>query len=140
VHAGRRRARGGPGPDAAPLPGRDRADAVPFCERGLAAADPLTGDDRRDAYLALGGTYRVLGRHADAERLLRRATEEFPDDAALRTFLAMALFAGGSHHEAAGSLLGLLAATSEDPRVRRYRRQIADYGRGLAATGRTPGP
>ncbi|MEU3255527.1 tetratricopeptide repeat protein [Streptomyces sp. NPDC006997] len=109
------------------------AEAVPFYERGLDGPG-LTAEDRRGAFLGLGSTYRVLGRYEEAVGTLRRAVAEFPDDGALRTFLAMALFHTDDHHEAMRLLLTLVATTSEDPYVRRYRRAIEQYARDLRAT------
>ncbi|MBT2441841.1 tetratricopeptide repeat protein [Streptomyces sp. ISL-36] len=112
------------------------AEAVPFYENALdgAGAAALSNEDRRGALLGLGSTYRVLGRYEQAVATLRRGTEEFPDDGALRTFLAMALFNTGEHHESARLLLNLLAATSDDPYVRRYRPAIEYYARDLNDT------
>ncbi|MGW7432389.1 tetratricopeptide repeat protein [Streptomyces sp. NPDC054861] len=112
------------------------AEAVPFYERALddTAAPRLGEEDRRGALLGLGSTYRVLGRYDRAVTTLRRATEEFPEDAALRTFLAMALFNTGRHEESTRLLLGVVAATSDDPYVRRYRRAIEYYAGNLDET------
>ncbi|MFF8609868.1 tetratricopeptide repeat protein [Streptomyces sp. NPDC015346] len=112
------------------------AEAVPFYERALdgTGAPALSTEDRRGALLGLGSTYRVLGRYEQAVATLRRGTEEFPDDGALRAFLAMALFNTGDHHESARLLLNLLAATSDDPYVRRYRPAIEHYARDLNET------
>ncbi|MFF8276059.1 tetratricopeptide repeat protein [Streptomyces lateritius] len=112
------------------------AEAVPFYERALdgTGASALSTDDRRGALLGLGSTYRVLGRYERAVATLRRGAEEFPDDGALRTFLAMALFNTGDHHESTRLLLNLLAATSDDPDVRRYRPAIEYYARDLNET------
>ncbi|MFI1286710.1 tetratricopeptide repeat protein [Streptomyces sp. NPDC020858] len=113
------------------------AEAVPFYERALKAPGPGSGlspEDRRGALLGLGSTLRVLGRYEEAVATLRGAAEEFPDDGALRTFLAMALFNTGEHHESARLLLNLVAATSDDPSVRRYRRAIEYYARDLDET------
>ncbi|MEU3557317.1 tetratricopeptide repeat protein [Streptomyces fragilis] len=109
------------------------AEAVPFYERALALPG-LPREDRRGALLGLGSTYRVLGRHTDAVRILRQGAEEFPQDGALRAFLAMALYNTGGHHEAMTLLLRLLASTSEDPGVRAYRRAIEFYAGDLDAT------
>ncbi|MFH8370197.1 tetratricopeptide repeat protein [Streptomyces sp. NPDC018031] len=109
------------------------AEAVPFYERALSGAG-LSEEDRRGAFLGLGSTYRILGRYPDAVRTLRTALAEFPDDGGLRTFLAMALYNTGEHHEAMRLLLRLLAAGSEDPGVRRYRRAIEHYAEDLDAT------
>ncbi|MEU3399607.1 tetratricopeptide repeat protein [Streptomyces filamentosus] len=110
------------------------AEAVPYYETALAGPG-LTPDDRRGALLGLGSTYRTLGRYEDAAALLGRAVEEFPEDGALRAFLAMALYNTGRHHDSVRLLLTLLAATSEDPSVREYREAIAHYARDLDATG-----
>ncbi|SEK63676.1 tetratricopeptide repeat protein [Nonomuraea pusilla] len=109
------------------------AEAVPFYERSLAGPG-LSPEDRRGALLGLGSTYRVLGRYAEAVETLRRGVEEFPQDGALRAFLAMALHNAGGHGEAMRLLLGLLAATSDDEGVRRYRRAIEFYAADLDAT------
>ncbi|MER5309273.1 tetratricopeptide repeat protein [Streptomyces sp. NPDC002773] len=121
------------------------AEAVPYYERALASTGPtsehedrrtaLTSEDRRGALLGLGSTYRVLGRHDEAVTLLTGAAEEFPEDGSLRTFLAMALYNTGRHHESVRLLLRLLATTSEDPSVRAYRRAIEHYAEDLDATG-----
>ncbi|MFF8832190.1 tetratricopeptide repeat protein [Streptomyces sp. NPDC015131] len=111
------------------------AEAVPFYERCLAATAPgLPDEDRRGALLGLGSTYRVLGQYARAVETLRRGVAEYPDDGGLRTFLAMALYNTGGHHEAMGILLDLLATTSEDPSVRQYRRSIGLYAKDLDST------
>ncbi|MGW4054869.1 tetratricopeptide repeat protein [Streptomyces sp. NPDC004779] len=110
------------------------ADAVPYYETALAGPG-LTADDRRGALLGLGSTYRTLGRYEDAVGLLEPATAEFPEDGALRAFLAMALYNTGRHHDSVRLLLTLLAATSEDPSVREYRPAIEHYARDLDAIG-----
>ncbi|MFJ3581892.1 tetratricopeptide repeat protein [Streptomyces sp. NPDC090127] len=131
------------------------AEAVPHYERALKATGPtgtgtagpgttsgtvptgakgLSEKDRKGALLGLGSTFRVLGRYEEAVAVLRGAVEEFPDDGALRTFLAMALFNTGDHHESARLLLRLLAATSDDPSVRRYRPAIEHYAEDLDET------
>ncbi|RSS58570.1 tetratricopeptide repeat protein [Streptomyces sp. WAC01280] len=126
-------------------------EAVPYYERALAetgtgtetetgtesgtgTATGLTPEDRRGALLGLGSTYRVLGRYEDSVTLLTGAAKEFPEDGALRTFLAMALYNTGQHHESVRTLLRLLAATSEDPSVRAYKRAIEHYAEDLDAT------
>ncbi|MFG2115747.1 tetratricopeptide repeat protein [Streptomyces sp. NPDC048718] len=108
------------------------ADAVPYYEQALAAGpDALGAEDRGGAFLGLGSTYRILGRYEEAAATLRRGTEEFPEDGALRAFLAMALFHTGEHHDSVRMLLRLLARSSEDPSVRRYREAIEYYAEDL---------
>ncbi|MFC1419460.1 tetratricopeptide repeat protein [Streptacidiphilus cavernicola] len=103
------------------------AEAAPHYERALAARPGLSGEDRHGAFLGLGSTYRVLGRYPEAVATLRLGLDEFPGDAALRTFLAMALHNTGESAEAVRTLLRVTAATSADARVRAYRRAIDHY-------------
>jgi tetratricopeptide (TPR) repeat protein len=110
------------------------AEAVAFYEQALGAAG-LSADDRRGAFVGLGSTYRALGRYDLAVATLRRGLAESPDDAALRTFLAMALYNTGEAHEAVATLLKLLVETGDDDRIRRYRRAIAAYAEDLDAIG-----
>ncbi|WP_189539914.1 tetratricopeptide repeat protein [Streptomyces gelaticus] len=109
------------------------AEAVPFYERSLAGTG-LSEEDHRGALRGLGSTYRVLGQYDKAVEVLRAGAGQFPDDGALRTFLAMALFNTGEHHEAMRLLLQLLAAGSTDPSVRQYRAAIEHYARDLNET------
>ncbi|MGW1818458.1 tetratricopeptide repeat protein [Streptomyces sp. NPDC002125] len=109
------------------------AEAVPYYERCL-QGEGLTEEDRRGALVGLGSTYRVLGRFGQAVETLRRGVEEFPDDGALRTFLSMALFNTGEHHEAMQLLLHLVATTSDSPHVRSYRPAIEHYAADLTRT------
>ncbi|QNE78895.1 tetratricopeptide repeat protein [Streptomyces finlayi] len=102
------------------------AEAVPYYERCLQLPG-LGEEDRRGAVLGLGSTYRGLGRYGQAVDTLRGGVAEFPEDGALRSFLAMALYNIGEHHEAMEILLRLVATTSTDPYVARYRRAIEHY-------------
>ncbi|GGO48438.1 hypothetical protein GCM10012286_44060 [Streptomyces lasiicapitis] len=113
------------------------AEALPYYLRAIQRADGaggLSDDDRRGALLGLGSTYRVLGRYEEAVTALREASEEYPDDGALKTFLAMALYNTGHAHEAMGTLLRLLAATSRDPDIAGYRPAIEYYAKDLDET------
>ncbi|MFI9628475.1 tetratricopeptide repeat protein [Streptomyces sp. NPDC052042] len=110
------------------------AEAVPFYERCLHGPG-LSEEDRRGALLGLGSTHRVLGRYDRAVEVLSAGVEEFPDDGALRAFLAMALFNTGEYHACTRLLLELVAADGQDPYVRQYRKAIEHYARDLWATG-----
>ncbi|MFG2500559.1 tetratricopeptide repeat protein [Streptomyces sp. NPDC048441] len=93
----------------------------------------LSRDDRRGAFLGLGSTYRILGRYPEAVATLGDAVAEFPDDAALKTFLAMALYNTGRARDAMEILLSLLATTSKDPDIAAYRPAIEHYAKDLDA-------
>ena len=107
------------------------AEAVPFYEHALASG--LAPEDRLGAYVGLGSTYRVLGRYEEARSTLQRGLAEFPGNAALRTFLAMTLYNLGAAHDGLGLALTVLAETSGDPHVQRYRRAIEYYAGDLDA-------
>jgi tetratricopeptide (TPR) repeat protein len=103
------------------------AEAVRYYERALGNADDLSADDQHGCHLGLGSTFRALGRYQSALSTLRRGLAEFPDDPALRTFLAMALYNVGDAREAVRTLLQVTAATSADPRLQGYRRAVGHY-------------
>ncbi|RII09395.1 bacteriophage N4 receptor, outer membrane subunit [Streptomyces sp. YIM 130001] len=109
------------------------AEAVPYY---LAAveADGLEPGERCEALLGLGSTYRVLGKYPEAVATLRAAVEEFPGHGGLKTFLSMALYNAGHHHEAMQLLLALLASTSDDANITAYRAAIEAYAEDLDAT------
>lgn len=109
------------------------SEAVPYYRRALDRPG-LTPADRAGALLGLGSTYRILGRYDEAVATLRDAAAEFPDDGALKTFLAMALYNTGRPHEAMELLLTLLATTSTDPAIAAYRTAIEHYARDLDET------
>lgn len=101
--------------------GREEA-AVPCYEEALALGlpDPL----RQQALLGLGSTYRNVLRHADAIALLNGGVDEYPDDQALRFFLALALWSGGRERDAM-QMMGRLALDAAD--LRGYDRAATFY-------------
>ncbi|QDQ15237.1 tetratricopeptide repeat protein [Streptomyces spectabilis] len=109
------------------------AEALPHYVRAIQHPG-LSDEDRRGALLGLGSTYRVLGKYPEAVATLRDAVAEYPDDGALRTFLAMALYNTGQTHDAMAILLNLIAATSPDPDIAGYRPAIEHYAKDLDAT------
>ena len=106
------------------LLGRER-EAVPFY-KGAIAGD-LSDEERSGALLGLGSTHRALGEYPEAVEVLRQGMSEFPDDRAMQTFLAMALYNVGEHREAVELLLDNLAETTSDPQIRSYARALAFY-------------
>ncbi|MGW4391233.1 tetratricopeptide repeat protein [Streptomyces sp. NPDC004685] len=109
------------------------ADAVPYYVRALAGSG-LSADDRRGVLLGLGSTYRTLGRYPEAVATLSGGVTEFPEDNALQTFLAMALYNVGRAHDGMRLLLTVLAQTSGDADLIAYRPAIEHYAKDLDAT------
>lgn len=104
------------------------SEAVGYYERALRGPG-LTPGQREEALLGLGSSYRLTGRAGESVRVLDQAVAEFPRNAALRVFQAIAYHADGRHDHATGILLGLLAETSSDPAIIDYRRPIREYAR-----------
>ncbi|WP_043615104.1 tetratricopeptide repeat protein [Nonomuraea candida] len=102
------------------------AEAVPYYEAALAGAG-LDEEDRLGAYTGLGSTFRVLGRYEDALETFRRGLAEFPGDAGLRTFMAMALHNLGRSGEAVSTLLTVIADSDRAGRYERAIRYYADH-------------
>jgi tetratricopeptide (TPR) repeat protein len=107
------------------------AEAVPFYEHALASG--LAPAHRIGGYVGLGSTYRVLGRYEQARSTLQRGLAEFPGNAALRAFLAMTLYNLGAPHDGLSLALRVLAETSGDADVQRYRAAIEYYAGDLDA-------
>ncbi len=98
------------------------AEAIPHYERALARGLPPS--ERAGALLGLGSSLRNVGRHEDAARLLAAAVNEFPDDAALKAFLALALY---SRHDEAAAMRALLDLVIAHAPVGGYARALTEY-------------
>jgi tetratricopeptide (TPR) repeat protein len=106
------------------LQDRER-EAVPYYVRAIAG--DLSGRDRAAALLGLGSTYRALGEYPEAVDTLRRGVAEFPEDRALQTFLAMALYNAEEYRESIELLLRNLVETTSDPEIKSYERALTYY-------------
>lgn len=99
--------------------------AVPYYERALTLG--LSGEDRLQAYIGLGSTYRVIGQFTRASDVFHRALREFPDAHALQVFLAMTEYNLGQADQAVSRLLKTLAATASDESIQTFDRAIRYY-------------
>lgn len=104
--------------------GRER-EAIPFYEQAIATG--LSGEELEESIVGLGSSHRALGEYDAAVRMLREGAGQFPENRAMRTFLAMALYNVGEHREATRLLLENLAETSEDPGISTYAEAISFY-------------
>jgi Flp pilus assembly protein TadD len=93
----------------------------------------LGGDDVPRWYVQLGSTLRNVGESEEAGRLLTEGKERFPDDAAIRVFLALALHSAGRDRAALVTLFDLLLANREAVDLRGYERAIGEYADELRA-------
>ncbi len=106
------------------LEGRER-EAVPFYVRAIVGR--LSAEERAAPLLGLGSTHRTLGEYHEAVEVLRRGVSEFPEDRAMQTFLALALYNAGECREAVELLLKNLVETTSDPRIKSYERALSFY-------------
>jgi tetratricopeptide (TPR) repeat protein len=94
----------------------------------------LTGPNLERALLGLGSTYRGLGRYQEAVETLRRGVSEFPQNRALQTFLAMALYNSQQYKEAMEIVLKNLLETTNDEKLQYYKRGLSYYAEHLDET------
>jgi hypothetical protein len=105
----------------------EEAEAVPLYQLALAAG--LRGEKRRDALIGLGSSLRNIGCLDESVRVLSAASAEFPDDAVLPAFLALALYSRGDQRAAMQTLLAVVLRHAP---VGEYRRALGQYRETLA--------
>lgn len=118
--------------------GRER-DAVRYYAQAWDLGGP-TGDERAGFLLGYGSTLRSVGRFDDALAILGQAVADYPEHAALRAFLALALHSAGHATLALATMLDAGLAAAPDA-FAPYRRALADYAQELqdAALARASG-
>ncbi|QBD75328.1 tetratricopeptide repeat protein [Ktedonosporobacter rubrisoli] len=107
-------------------------ESIPFYLKAFEQG--LSGPDLERAYLGLGSTYRGLGEYQKAVETLRRGVKEFPQNRALQTFLAMALYNTGQHREAMELVLTNLLETTTDEKLQYFKRGLLFYAAHLDET------
>src|SRR3954471_5274098 len=100
----------------------EESTAIPEYERALALG--LAPDERCQALLGLGSSLRNVGRHEESVRVLRAAIAEFPEHAALRAFLALALHSHGEGRDAMVTLLDLVMRYAP---IGQFARALGEY-------------
>ncbi|OXL85726.1 hypothetical protein BCV73_23615 [Paenibacillus sp. SSG-1] len=107
-------------------------EAIPYYERALQLG--LSGNDLERCLLGLGSTYRYWGQYEKSIATLRRGVQEFPDDRALRVFLAMALYNGQQYKESVELLITNLMESTTDEKLLYFKRGILAYTEDLDET------
>jgi tetratricopeptide (TPR) repeat protein len=100
-------------------------ESIPFYLRALEQG--LSGPDLERCLLGLGSTYRGLGEYQKAVETLRRGVKEFPNNRALQTFLAMALYNSQQYREAMELVLTNLLETTSDEKLQYFKRGLSYY-------------
>lgn len=118
---------------ASALDAADRErEAIPLYRRAIACR--LTDDTAYRAHVQLGSSLRVTGDAAEAVAVHRAAVRKWPDGAANRLFLALALHAAGRADTAVAEAITAALTTSADD-VEDYRRALTGYAERLADPG-----
>lgn len=106
----------------------EEAEAIPLYRRAL--EEGLSEADTADALLGLGSSLRNVRQFSEAVAVLEEGVRRFPQDAAMRSFLALARFAHGQRSEALTELLDLVV---EYAPVHGYERALRYYREELSA-------
>lgn len=104
--------------------------AISFYEKAIELG--LNGEDLGEAYLGLGSTYRAIGNYQKSFEVFTKGIQKFPDSNVLQVFYAMTLFNCDQSEQAMEILLRLIATTSNDGKVQKYKRAILYYSDKLA--------
>ncbi|MBP1970533.1 tetratricopeptide (TPR) repeat protein [Virgibacillus natechei] len=107
-------------------------EAIPYYENAL--ANNIEGELREAVFIQLGSSYRCIGEYEKAKEILLKGLEEFPDNLALKAFLAMALYNLSEEEDAVTMLLQMIAESSDDPWLKKYQRAIKFYAVNLNET------
>jgi tetratricopeptide (TPR) repeat protein len=107
-------------------------DAIVHYDRALALGIP--DDTREDFTIWHGSTMRNVGRLEEAVARLAEGCTVYPDNAAMRAFLSLALHSAGHHTLALATMLeAALAAATRPDGFGRYQRALASYQTELVA-------
>lgn len=101
------------------------AEAVPYYERTLTLG--LPEPEQEGLTLGLGSTYRNVGRIADSIALLEHGVATYPDNHAMRCFLALSRCSNGEAREALALAFDVILDTGSSPSIDRYRRALLSY-------------
>jgi tetratricopeptide (TPR) repeat protein len=84
-------------------------------------------DELEGALVGFGSTLRNVGEVEESVRVLTDAVRRFPENTALRVFLAYALWSGDSRPDAMRALVDALYVGDTRPELARYERAIRGY-------------
>jgi tetratricopeptide (TPR) repeat protein len=101
------------------------ADAVAPYQRAWELG--LSGDDVPRFYVQYGSSLRNVGRFDESVRVVREGRERFLENAAIQTFLAMALFSAGPALAALATELTALTEHAEAVDLQGYERALREY-------------
>lgn len=83
--------------------------------------------DQCDFLIGYGSSLRNAGRENESLAILRKASIEYPEHAALHAFLALALYSCEYHKDAMGTMLYAALLASRDDGFEGYSRALREY-------------
>ncbi|MCP5098400.1 MAG: tetratricopeptide repeat protein [Chloroflexi bacterium] len=107
----------------------EEPDAIPYYQQAIEAG--LEGDDLQECLICLGSSQRYSGKFEDAVETLEQATQQFPDNNGIRTFLALAQYSDGGEDKAVGMLLDILLKTTKDENILAFANALEYYAENL---------
>lgn len=109
----------------------DERGAIRFYERAWALGVP---EEKRKGFLVgFGSTLRNVGRADEAVAILAEAVRQYPDYAALRAFLALALHSTGHARAALATMLGVALDVMTPGSLDGYERALNEYHQEMLA-------
>jgi tetratricopeptide (TPR) repeat protein len=108
--------------------GRER-EAIVHYDRAWALGVPEA--ERPGFLVGYGSTLRNVGRADDAVALLSEAVQHYPDQAALRAFLSLALFSAGHPRAALAAMLGVALDVARPGALGGYEPALNEYHQDL---------
>lgn len=100
-------------------------DAIWYYEKAIELG--INSNDLIDVYLGLGSTYRTIGEYEKSLALFHLALDRFPERNEFRVFRAMTNYNLGNYGDSIKELLLIIAETSSDENINRYKNAIAFY-------------
>ena len=101
------------------------AEAIPLYRKAIEMG--LSGEYLPQVYVQLGSSLRNIQAHDEAVSTLEAGCKQFPENAALRVFLAYALESAGRSRDALTVLHELAIQHIQTPDMERYKRAIRYY-------------
>ncbi|MFD2829685.1 tetratricopeptide repeat protein [Corticicoccus populi] len=100
-------------------------DAIPFYEKAIEL--DLSSTDLEGCILGLGSSYRLTGQYEYAVSVLRKGYKKFPENRAIQTFYAIALYNNQEFKEAMQVTLNNLLDTTNDSNISQYNKPLKYY-------------
>ncbi|QHT48638.1 tetratricopeptide repeat protein [Bacillus sp. SB49] len=107
-------------------------EAIPFYEAALSYG--INGELRERTYVQLGSSLRCIGEYQKSKAILEEGEIEYPDNLAIKAFLAIVMYNLNEEENSVRSLLETLVKTSSDPWINSYRKAIDFYSGKLNQT------